>query len=279
MAPSARKRFGGPEQPKARPSKAKFNSVTFDDHTGKPAIMSWSGSEDMPNLPDLRAWIFYMVNPETPRDFDGCAFASGLKEGRMLLSASAFRYEFFFLPGATAEECVAHYRGEMAARGTIWQQVRKVERAWKKKRDASEETVDDPAEGLPSGDDDEPRVAITSEGLPGLPWVKKASDWYFTHYRSWLFMYLDADVQWGPDQDHDVCLVQFDPMPIEWEEGARVGWDPMEHPIRSKHIKAMSRLGDEESLIYWMGDRGQDNWALVARDASNDAKDLGWETW
>ncbi|CAH0017913.1 unnamed protein product [Clonostachys rhizophaga] len=117
-----------------------------------------------------------MVNPETPRDFDGCTFSHGLEDCRMVYHMSSFRYEFFFLPGATAEECVAHCRGELAARGTMWHQVRKVTQAWKKHA-ASEEAVDDPAEALPPGDDDEPHFGVTSEqGLPGFPWAKKASD-------------------------------------------------------------------------------------------------------
>ncbi|KAF5006576.1 hypothetical protein FDECE_7051 [Fusarium decemcellulare] len=278
MAPSARKRFGGIE-PKPRPLKAKYHNVTFKDHTGNPALMSWSGSENRPNLPYLPSWVFYMVNSEISRDFDGCGFVSGLERDRMRYSAGGFRYEFFFLPGATAEECVAHYRDEMAARGTIWRQVRKVEAALKTKHEAGEEGVNDSAEELSPGEDDEPRSGVTSEGLPGLPWLKKGSDWYFTNYRSWLFMYLDADIQWDQDQDHNVCLVKFDPMPIEWEEGEKVRWDPMKHPIHPEHIKARGRVGDKEELIRWMMDRSHDHWARAASEATDDAGDLGWETW
>ncbi|KAI8648648.1 hypothetical protein NCS57_01476500 [Fusarium keratoplasticum] len=279
MAPSARKRFGGIE-PKPLASKLKYHNVTFKDHTGNSTLMSWSGPGNRPNLPYLPSWIFYMVNPEIPRDFDGGTFVFGLERDRMLYSAGGFRYEFFFLPGATAEECIAHYRGEMAARGTMWRQVRKVKMALKKKKhEAGEEGVDDSAEGLSSGDDDEPQSGITSEGLPGLPWLKKGRDWYFTNYRNWLFMYLDADIQWGPDQDHNVCLVKFDPMPIEWEEGERVRWDPMEHPIHSEHMKARERVGDKEGLIRWMGDRSNDHWAREASEATDDALKLGWKSW
>ncbi|UPL03953.1 hypothetical protein LCI18_014887 [Fusarium solani-melongenae] len=276
MAPSARKRC---VDPKPRP-KLKDHNVPFKDHTGSPAVMSWCGLENRPNRPYLPSWIFYMVNPEIPRNFDGGAFMSGLESwSRINYGSGGFRYEFFFLPGATAEECIAHYRGEMAARGTVWRQVRKVKVALKKKHEASKEAVDDSVEELSSDDDDEPHSGITSEeGLPGLPWLKRSSDWYFTHYRTWLFMYLDADIQWGPDQDHDVCLVKFDPMPIELEEGERLRWDPMEHPIQLKHMKAMGRVGDE-GLVRWMSDRSDDHWAREASEATDDAEDLGWETW
>ncbi|CAG9947534.1 unnamed protein product [Clonostachys rosea f. rosea IK726] len=218
-----------------------------------------------------------MVNPETPRDFDGCAFARGLEDCRTIYYSGSFRYEFFFLPGATAGECVAHYRGELAARGTLWHQVREVTQTWNKKHAASEEAVDDPAEALSPGDDDEPHFGVTSEqGLPGFPWVKRPSDWYFTNYRNWLFMYLDADIQWGPDQDHNVCVVQFDPMPIEGEEGARVRWDPMEHPIHLSHMKVRSRV-DDEALYLWMSDKSHSHWTREACDATDYAEDLGWE--
>ncbi|KAH7271058.1 hypothetical protein NW759_001559 [Fusarium solani] len=282
MAPSARKRPPRGFEPRPLPSKVKCHNVTFKDHTGNPALMSWSGSGNRADLPYLPSWIFYMVNPEIPRDFDGCKFVFGLERGgRLLYSTGDFRYEFFFLPGATAEECVAHYRGEIAARGTMWRQVRKVKMALKekKKHEAGGEGVDDSAEELSSGDDDEPQSGSTSEGLPGLPWVKRSRDWYFTNYRSWLFMYLDADIQWGPDQDHNVCLVKFDPMPIEWEEGETVRWDPMEHPVHSEHMKARERVGDKDGLIRWMGDRSNDHWAREASEATDDVQDLGWETW
>lgn len=132
--------------------------------------MSWRGIDMAHNPPKLPSWIFYMVNPETPRDFDGCAFARGLEDCRTIYYNGSFRYAFFFLPGATAEECIAHYRGELVARGTLWHQVRKVTQAWNKKHAASEEAVDDPAEALSPGDDDEPHFGVTSEqGLPGFP--------------------------------------------------------------------------------------------------------------
>jgi hypothetical protein len=281
MAPSARKYLPPGVEPKSLVSKAKYHNVTFKDHTGRPALMSWSGSENRPSIPYLCSWVFYMVNPEIPRDFDGCAFQFGLEEDRVRYGFGSFRYEFFFLPGATTEECVAHYRGEMAARGTIWRQISKVKTALKekKKQEAGEEGADDSAEDSSSADGDEPSPGTAGEGLPGLVWPKKVDDCYFINYRSWLFMYLDADVQWGPNQDHDVYLVKFDPIPIEWEEGERVRWDPMEHPIHSELMKARGRVGHEEELASWMGNTSHSQWSVAANDAECDAEELGWESW
>ncbi|KAH7134340.1 hypothetical protein EDB81DRAFT_95933 [Dactylonectria macrodidyma] len=281
MAPSARKHLPPGVKPKSLVSKSKPHNITFKDHTGSPAIMSWSCSENRPNLPFLPSWVFYMVHPEIPRDFDGCAFESGIERDRIVYGGGSFRYEFFFLPGATAEECVAHYRGEMAARGTIWSQIRKVKTAMKekKKQEESEEGADDSVEEPSSGDGDEPRDGTAGEGLPGLAWPKWDQDCYFINYRSWLFMYLDADIQWGPNQDHDVCLVKFDPIPIEWEEGEKVRWDPMKHPVHSQRMKARGRVGYEEELISWMGNRTNSQWVLAADDATCDAEELGWESW
>ena len=45
----------------------------FNDHTGKPALMSWSAPERNGPLPPLSSWIYYMVYPDVRLDFDGNA--------------------------------------------------------------------------------------------------------------------------------------------------------------------------------------------------------------
>ncbi|KAH6980138.1 hypothetical protein EDB82DRAFT_510226 [Fusarium venenatum] len=101
----------------------------FNDHTGKPALMSWTTSESNGPLPPLASWVYYMVHPDELNDFDGCVLHDGLTVPSSINRGGSFRYEFFFLPGATAEECHAHFLGEMKARGTIWRQICKVNRA------------------------------------------------------------------------------------------------------------------------------------------------------
>lgn len=87
------------------------NNRSFKDHTGRPALMSWESVGFTRSLPPLASWVFYMIHPDMPRDFNGCAFSSGLNDGYSLGRGGSFRYEFFFLPGATAEECYTHFRG------------------------------------------------------------------------------------------------------------------------------------------------------------------------
>ncbi|KAF7547241.1 hypothetical protein G7Z17_g7878 [Cylindrodendrum hubeiense] len=155
----------------------------------------------------------------------------------------------------------------MNARGTIWRQIRKVKMAMKKKQqDEGGEGVDDPIEELSpiNGSQD----GFTSK-LPGLVWPKDDKDCYFINYRGWLFMYPGADVQWGTDSiDHEVCLVKFDPIPIEWDEDDIVTWDPMEHPIHSKRMNARgSEENQNQAAVSWMEDRKNANWEVAANDA------------
>ncbi|KAH7242781.1 hypothetical protein BKA59DRAFT_481285 [Fusarium tricinctum] len=105
------------------------NNHTFTDHTGKQALMSWWGSKpDISKLPPLASWVFYMVHPDIPQppDFDSCRFYENLEDGQDCGIGGPIRYEFFFLPGATAEDCHAHFLGELRVRGSIWRQINKV---------------------------------------------------------------------------------------------------------------------------------------------------------
>lgn len=237
--------------------------------------MSW-GAEESQCVPPLASWVFYLVNPGTSRNFNAIAFILNLESGIDLYSASGSRYEFFLLPGVTPEQCVAHYRGEIATRGTMWRQVRHVRMATKERKGEDKEGADNSAEKSSSdGDNNETQPGITNEqGLPVLPWPKHDEDWFFTNYRQFLFMYLDAnsDIQSSPDQGHNVCLVQFDPMPMEREEGEVVRWDPMEHPIYTKCMKLIDEKGSEGDLRDWKQDIKNDRWALEASNATDNAK-------
>ncbi|KIL84652.1 hypothetical protein FAVG1_12179 [Fusarium avenaceum] len=290
MASSLKKTSRKPTSGKSPSSRGwKYHQVTFQDHTGNPAIMAW-GAELAQSIPPLASWAFYLVNCETPRDFNATAFKLNLENGKDLYSGAGPRYEFFFLPGATPEECVAHYRGEIAARGTMWRHVRHVNMALEETKEEEDEGADNSTQESSSDtdedddeededeDEDEPQPGITNEhGLPGLPWPKHKDDWFFTDYRQCLFMYLDpsSDIQ----SSRNVCLVKFDPMPIKWEEGAVVRWDPMEQPINTKYMKLIDEESGEEDLRDWIQDRKNDRWVLEATDATDQAKTLGWKAW
>jgi hypothetical protein len=91
--------------------------------------MSWWGNEsDNSKLPPLASWVFHMVHPDVPQppDFDGCGFYESLEDGQDCGIGGPIRFEFFFLPGATTEECHAHFLNDLRARGSIWRQINKV---------------------------------------------------------------------------------------------------------------------------------------------------------
>ncbi|KAG8352758.1 hypothetical protein FVEN_g9120 [Fusarium venenatum] len=113
-----------------------YHNNFFNDHTGKQVLMSCDCCKADGPIPPLASWVYYTVHPDVLQEFDGCALHGSLAS-RSIERGGPFRYEFFFLPEATAEECHAHYSGEMKARGTIWRQIRKVNRAVKLKKQES----------------------------------------------------------------------------------------------------------------------------------------------
>lgn len=89
-----------------------------------------------------------MVNPDmTPKSFNGYDFKRGLEALGDVTDCCHFHYEFFFLPNASIDECVTHYRGEMSARGTIWDQIREVAAA-KEMQSLQNEPREDSGEGI-----------------------------------------------------------------------------------------------------------------------------------
>ncbi|RSL85586.1 hypothetical protein CDV31_016540 [Fusarium ambrosium] len=265
-----------------------YDNVIFRDHTGAQALMSWPNRPTWgpkSSLPPLASWVFYMTHPDVPRDFDGSLLYSELEYDHHF---SNFRYEFFFLPGATVEQCHAHFLGEMKARGTIWRQIRKVRRAMKlKKQENGEETKDHPdeesgfeTEDQGSDSDDE---ATRGSGLPGLVWPTRKRDGHYSDiYRGWFFIYPDADIECcTPEQKaREMYLVEFDPVSIpDWDEEEECAPNPSDHPIRSRLMKAKDDAGFEGGLFGWMQIKGISHWEEEANDATGDALKLGWESW
>ncbi|KAH7134278.1 hypothetical protein EDB81DRAFT_803550 [Dactylonectria macrodidyma] len=280
------------------------NNLIFKDHTGRPALMSWwSGGSKRP-LPPLASWVFYMVHPDVPHAFDGCVFRDSLEKAHGLDSDHGRdnRFEFFFLPGATAEECHAHYLKELEARGTMWRQIRKVKRAVKDMKQGEElnktaqkstpiqestsvqepgSDEESPFEAEPSSDEFASDQDTNADNqLPGLVWPKRDRDTRDIWYRGWFFVYPDAEVQFkgAAGEVHDVYLVTFDPIPQELFEEQGDTFDPMEHPIHSQRMEAEGPE-DESALSYWMGRSKHSHWAQKANEATDNAVKLGWESW
>ncbi|KAH7146902.1 hypothetical protein B0J13DRAFT_442061 [Dactylonectria estremocensis] len=275
------------------------NNLIFKDHTGKPALMSWWSGGSKRSLPPLPSWVFYMIHPDVPHDFDGCVFRDSLEQAHGLDSSydREHRYEFFFLPGATAEECHAHYLKEMEARGTIWRQIRNVKKAVKdmKQREELEVKTAHMAMSTPAQESTSVREPASDEESasdqdtnadnqhPGLVWTKRDRDIRDIWYRGWFFMYPDAEVKFkgAAGEVHDVYLVRFDPLlvdPEDWSEEDLARFNPMEHPIYSERMEAEGPE-TESTLSYWMGRSRHSHWVQKANEATENAVKLGWESW
>ncbi|KAH6972839.1 hypothetical protein BKA56DRAFT_492907 [Ilyonectria sp. MPI-CAGE-AT-0026] len=276
------------------------NNLIFKDHTGRPALMSWWSWGVKRPLPPIASWVFYMVHPDVPHDFDGCGFRDSLENAHCLAQVHDryHRYEFFFLPGATPEECHAHYLGEMEARGTMWRQIRKAKRAVKNMKQGKEPednsaqestfievstSVEGPSpEEESSFDEESASDEDTNAGnqLPGLVWPKCDRDVEDIWYRGWFFIYPDVEVRFkgAAGEVHDVYLVTFDPIPQNWYEEESATFDPMEHLICSKRMEALGPES-ESMLSYWMSRSNRSQWVEEADKATENAAKLGWERW
>lgn len=108
-------------------------------------------------------------------------------------------------------------------------------------------------------------------------------------------MYPHADVNWdGTDASaREICLVNFDPVPIsdeEWRDGTVI-FDRMEHPIHPQWLPAAPspesrrREGEfvtlelDNSLLRWMDGHERVHRRLEAQDATHNAIDMGWQSW
>ncbi|KAM6512208.1 hypothetical protein FSOLCH5_009926 [Fusarium solani] len=219
-----------------------------------------------------------MTHPDVPRDFDGSLFYSSLEQDHQLCRGGSFRYEFFFLPGATAEECRAHFRGEMEVRGTIWRQISKVKEAMNLKKCGNGQGVEDDSAEESASDQD----TATDSRLPGLVWPQNDDECRDSFYRGWFFIYPHAGIECRSEEEkaRDIYRVEFDPIFIpDWDEEVDGGPSPMECPIYSKRMKAKNEEGFESGLFGWMEIKKIAHWEGEANEATHNALELGWESW
>ncbi|KAI6779774.1 uncharacterized protein J7T54_003696 [Emericellopsis cladophorae] len=192
-----------------------------------------------------------MVNPDiNPESFNGHDFKRGPEALDVTHHGRDFQYEFLLPPNAAAEECVIHFRGEMTARGTIWDPIREVTAAKEMQnlQNPGLEVSDDMAAlRLGANRKQEPYSDRVGEvqRLPGLLFLLEDTPCdIFDHiYRGALFMYPHADVSWGgtdASAAREICLVNFDPIPIDDEERSEgtVNFDPMDDPVHPQWLPA-----------------------------------------
>lgn len=99
-----------------------FHTIPFTDHRGSTAYMVFMNLEAFP-LPPLFSFAIYFTHPAvTPDNSD----ALGLFKEIKAYNEDGFdvRFDTYFLPSATNEDCIQHYHDEKARRGIYTDQVR-----------------------------------------------------------------------------------------------------------------------------------------------------------
>lgn len=253
------------------------HNTRYTDHRGQPCLLSsWTQSDTGPHLPPLCPCVLYMVHPHARIDaFDGndmwdvlAPYVGGLE------SAETFHYDFYFLPGASDADCAAHYRGELAFRGTAWHQIRMADQA---AGGGSLETahVDDdtlPSEYYLPGVPQE--GARRQEGLTGLWWPQDDDELrhsaMFLRARAWFLVYPEERVRSrslaiaGPA----IRLVEMDHVAPVLEEGV-----------------PMDETGDFKSavigvdVVQFLTRIMVSSCCSMGREARALAEDLGWTSW
>jgi hypothetical protein len=91
----------------------------FLDHTGNAAISAYHGHSPTPGapiLPPLWSFHYYITFGATPSTSPILPSALIKATKSPLLEPYPFRLDIYFLPGASTEDCMAHYRAERASR-------------------------------------------------------------------------------------------------------------------------------------------------------------------
>lgn len=236
-----------------RPRRIHHHNKTFLDHRGNQAVMSWHNhSAEDPGLPQLWCWAFYFVNPKFSLDtFDGAQFKMGMFKDVAEAEFLFERMDFYLLPDATPEECVEHYRAELAKRGTVWEDLDRVQQA-------------------KDGKVQELRL----KGLPGLVPAYTDDNDMTSSYKGAIVMSQDAD--WDPEHSgRRMCLVEFDPIPQHYYPDEKIYFNPMEHPVHPQWMDAME-------VTTWIEDSRRSNCCnefLETTNVNEEASSIGWSTW
>ena len=103
-----------------------FHTVPFTDHLGKSAYIVFRNAESE-TLPPLFSFAIYLTHPNAALEtIDLYGLYEEIVEG---LSNWEVRLDFYFLPSPpTYEDCITHYLGEKAKRGTYLRQIRMFKR-------------------------------------------------------------------------------------------------------------------------------------------------------
>lgn len=105
-----------------RKLRARDYTIRFTDHANFPSLMVYMSDERSP-LPRLWNYVIYFTHPETnfmdvePTAIEFLSAIVGRNNG------CDYRLDMHFLPDAGDEECIAHFKAELAARGSVSVQI------------------------------------------------------------------------------------------------------------------------------------------------------------
>ena len=159
----------------------KIHTIPFIDHRSKTAYMVFENLEPFP-LPPLYSFAIYFTHPVATPDMVG--FFQQLMSEYGDSDDFAIRLDIYFLPSATYEDCISHYRNEKATRGSYLDQVRMFEKC----------------------DRDEVHpLADTSQVVPGM--VDK-------YYMTDQVLYICSEKDWR-EGEQTLCEVSFEELATE----------------------------------------------------------------
>jgi hypothetical protein len=247
---------------------AKTHLIPFTDHRGNPARVVFRGLASQPLLPQLFMFAVYFTHVDaTPESLD----IGGLMEAVRFSKAypPEFRLEAYFLPGASDDDCIAHYRREKAARGTY---------------DAHIDAVDNPATATFTTINSPPTAGAIPEGgsLPGMVPTYSDPDSVIRSFDGLLFVCPERN--WS-DGDRVMCCVYFDHIGPERYNQKLGGRAELKGPPPIK-ASTWSPI-NEESPKYSYGDLSiSENMHDTSRQDSEElgayfeeARDNGWVCW
>lgn len=261
----------------ARTSYVVGHTKSFTDHAGQPAQMVWWGHPNV-SLPQLLVAVFYFVHPDfdgnsiDPVVFNKAVFGASnelVLQVRLELTLfgvtniliSQVRLELFFVPGATAQDCVDHFHAELAARGHISQQIEEVHRVNQGGQARTE----------PSHDN--------GQTLPGL--ISPNQRQTFTIHQSGLLMF--EGPSWAiSDEAAEVRLVMFDPITPEEYDVFKEPRDPDWSPLLTHdtlRIHPNIEIGNGMGVCDWIHECKYTSDWLKALGTTQYAEKLGWQSW
>lgn len=249
--------------------------IPFEDHVGQPALTVFKSTSP---LPFLYSFSFYFTHPDASPDTSHAAeLYDTLTRGSIYDSNDVeYRLDLYFLPNASQDDCIAHYRAEKDARGTYQAQV-----------DAVASSGD--AQQQPSAGDDSDGGSRSGSRLPGLV-ASYAHDKSRFPYHGLLLILDAADWREG---DQLLTHVEFDPLSREdYERYCKDPGDPREPdvlPETRARPEALTRDSPGHGrelprphfgvraleMTLWERVPMQEAW----QGAWQEARDRGWTTW